>query len=609
MPAPATARHFVSLVRKSGLLSDEVLAQLDDRTDLPADPAECADSLVRERLLTPFQAHQLLSGRFRGLVLGPYRMLRPIGRGGMGVVYLAEHTDLHRPVAIKMLARDRARQKLAVERLYREARAAAALDHPNIVRIYDVTRAAGVHFLVMEFIDGTDLQALLEVGGPLSHTRAAEYVAQAAAGLHHAHRKGIVHRDIKPANLMLAADGTVKVLDMGLARSLASARDALTAQAAEGMVGGTADFLSPEQAANAPLDARSDVYNLGGTLYSLLTGRPPFEGTTAEKLAQHQVSPPPDPCRLNPAVPPGLAEIVARMLAKRPEDRFQSAQEATDALAPWRSAAAPADPTRAPTAMNTVHLETGVVVSNGWRIRVPSDSTGSGEPAPAQRDRWGWVVAVGVIALALIGLAAAVGGRHAPAGPSQAEPGPAEPAPAPLAEMPVFALDLSHVQPFRLMFRNSEPDDPAWPEKVPSRLHMFCWKRESVAEFWGVVADGRPAVGVANLNDELSSQIVFRLEDLPQLKPARRYKLRVEYRTTNDARGMLYVRNPRGGGEYPSIGEGALSGTDGRWRTLDVPFHQPEDRQLDAIIDNRTVGVENVIEVRAVEVYDADPGR
>ncbi|VTR93901.1 serine threonine protein kinase with pasta sensor : Putative uncharacterized protein OS=Gemmata sp. Wa1-1 PE=4 SV=1: Pkinase: WD40: WD40: WD40 [Gemmata massiliana] len=333
MAAPMTTPDFLDLVRTSGLIDENTLARVSD--EFPAEPIACAEKLVSAEVLTPFQAKQILAGRVRGLVLGQYRVLGPLGKGGMGVVYLAEHVDLGRKVAIKVLNEEQAREKLGLERFFREARAVAALDHPNIVRLHDITQAAGTHFLVMEFVDGVDLQAILDKSGPLLPERAANYIAQAAAGLRHAHGKGFVHRDVKPANLILASDGTVKVLDMGLARSVCNPKDSLTATLDEDVIVGTADYLSPEQALNADLDARSDIYSLGATFFALLTGRAPFQGSTAQKVAQHQMAATPDVSKIRPDVAPGLAAVVTRMMAKLPRDRYQSAREVLVALGPW----------------------------------------------------------------------------------------------------------------------------------------------------------------------------------------------------------------------------------------------------------------------------------
>jgi len=333
MPTPATIAEFLGLVRKSGLVDEQTLASV--ALGLPREPAACAEALVESRLLTSFQAKQLLAGRPQGLILGAYRILGPLGRGGMGTVYLAEHAALGRKAAIKVLNEEQSREKLALERFFREARAAAALDHPNIVRLHDIAKSEGTHFLVMEFVDGIDLQALIEQTGRLHFAQAANYIAQAAAGLQHAHERGFIHRDIKPANLILAKSGGVKILDMGLARSLSNSKDALTGQLDEEVITGTADFLSPEQALNVQLDPRTDIYSLGGTFYTLLTGRIPYEGSTAQKLSQHQMAPPPEVLAVRTDVPPELAAIIRVMMAKQPQERYQTAREVIAALAPW----------------------------------------------------------------------------------------------------------------------------------------------------------------------------------------------------------------------------------------------------------------------------------
>ena len=334
---PGTSVELLALFRKSGLYDEKPFREhfrFDD--ELPADARECATALIRAGFLTNFQAKQLLAGRHRGFTLGTYRILEPIGQGGMGVVFLGEHTTLKRRVAIKVLPAEKAKDKLSLERFYREARAAAALSHPNIVGLYDVSQGGGVHFLAMEYVEGTDLQALMAKTGPLHYAQAASYVAQAAAGLQHAHGKGIVHRDIKPANLILAKDGVIKLLDLGLARSLSNEADALTGLLGDGEVAGTADYIAPEQALGQPADERADIYSLGATLYALVAGHPPFTGSTTQKLMQHQLKEPPSLTKkLAGRVPPALAEVVVKMMSKRPADRYQTPEDVIDALGPW----------------------------------------------------------------------------------------------------------------------------------------------------------------------------------------------------------------------------------------------------------------------------------
>lgn len=334
--APASCTDLLGLLKRSGVLSADRLKALPSADEFPPEPAKAAAVLVQKGIITRFQAAQLLAGRHKGFRIGQYVIQDLLGRGGMGAVYLAEHLELRRKVAIKVLAPARGEdQKLATERFLREARAAAALDHPNIVRIFDVARHNDAPYLVMEYIEGETLQQTIDRDGSVPYDMAAEYAAQAASGLQHAHEKGFIHRDIKPGNLVRDRFGTVKILDMGLARS-AHDNDKLTEKLDEGAVVGTADFIAPEQAINSPsIDGRVDIYSLGATLFTLIAGKPPFDGNTTQKLMQHQLKNPPTLRELNPAVPPELSDIVAKMLAKKAVERLQSPAEVIAALAPW----------------------------------------------------------------------------------------------------------------------------------------------------------------------------------------------------------------------------------------------------------------------------------
>ncbi len=334
--APASAADLLELIRRSGILTADRMSALPGVEDLPNEAHKAANRLVDDGHITRFQASQLLLGRYKGFRIGQYIIADLLGRGGMGAVYRAKHLELNRPVAIKVLAPTRGEDpKLATERFLREARAAAALDHPNIVRIFDVARHNNTPYLVMEFVDGETLQQVLDRSGALAIEDAVECIAQAAAGLQHAHEKGFVHRDIKPANLIRDRSGVVKILDMGLART-ANSHDRLTEHFDEGAVVGTADYIAPEQAINCPdIDHRADIYSLGATLFTLICGRPPFEGNTTQKLMQHQMKVPPQLHTLVPAVPVSLSLIVARMLEKKPSQRFRNAGEVIAALAPW----------------------------------------------------------------------------------------------------------------------------------------------------------------------------------------------------------------------------------------------------------------------------------
>jgi serine/threonine-protein kinase len=336
---PLTGDALLALVRRAELADDDVLAGFISRGPLPPNASDTATRLVQAGILTPFQARLILQGKHRGFRLGPYRILNQIGAGGMGQVFLAEHAQMRRRVALKVLPPRQAEDPASVERFYREARAAAALDHPNIVHAYDVSCDRGTHFLVLEYIDGETLDRRLARHGRLPVGEAVGFAVQAAAGLQHAHEKGVTHRDIKPANLLLGRDGIVKILDLGLAQFFEDSGTKLgrPAGSGSGPVMGTTDYIAPEQLLGAEADHRSDIYNLGATLYHLLTGRPPFSGTTTAKMIAHHLEAAAPAHEACPEVPEELSAAVAKMLAKEPAERYQSAAEVVRALLPFVS--------------------------------------------------------------------------------------------------------------------------------------------------------------------------------------------------------------------------------------------------------------------------------
>ena len=340
MPASNHTVTFLDWVEKSGLLPATHLPAYADRA-AEATPEELAAQMVRDRVLTRFQANLLLKGKYRGFFLTEkYKILDHLGTGGMGQVFLCEHLVLQRFVAVKLLSGkgEKSLPPGAVERFYREARAVAALDHRNIVRVFDVDQVRGVPFMVMEYVDGLDLHRFTDASGPLPIADAAGYTAQAAAGLQHAHEAGLVHRDIKPGNILLDRTGAVKLLDMGLARFLVDVRrnEGVTERYDENSVLGTADFIAPEQAIGAAVDIRADIYGLGCTLFYLLTGRLVFHSDSlTQKLLWHQLRAPDPVSKVRPDVPPKLSAVVARMMAKKPEERYQTPADVVAALAPW----------------------------------------------------------------------------------------------------------------------------------------------------------------------------------------------------------------------------------------------------------------------------------
>ncbi len=348
MPAPTTNVEFVELVRKSGVVDekrlDAYLEKLRAANAVPPEPGQLAGLFVRDGLLTLFQARQIVEhGKWKRFTLGKYKVLEQLGAGGMGSVYLCEHMLMRRRVAVKVLPTAKAEEPAALDRFYREARAVAALDHPNIVRAYDIDQADKLHFLVMEYVDGSSLQEIVKRTGPLDPIRAAHYIRQAALGLQHAHEQArLVHRDIKPGNILVDRNGIVKILDMGLARFFLDEEDDLTKKHDENVLG-TADYLAPEQALNShEVDIRADIYSLGATFYFCLCGRTPFaEGTVAQKLIWHQTRQPKPLKTLRPDIDPGILAVLDRMMAKDPSQRYQEPLEVAEALSPWTRTSIP----------------------------------------------------------------------------------------------------------------------------------------------------------------------------------------------------------------------------------------------------------------------------
>ncbi|MGA2617884.1 MAG: SUMF1/EgtB/PvdO family nonheme iron enzyme [Thermoguttaceae bacterium] len=329
-----TVEQFIERLSQSGLMSAAEISAFQDSLppdQRPADVKALVAALYRAGKLTKYQAQAVYDGKTKGLAFGEYMVLDKLGEGGMGVVFKAKHRRMDRLVAIKILSSAAMKQAGAVERFHREVQAAAKLEHPNIVAAYDATEHQGMHYLAMQYVDGKDLASIVKDNGPMGVREAVECTLQAARGLQYAHEQGIVHRDIKPGNLLLDKKGTVKILDMGLAR-IAGPEAALGGPerlTTSGQVMGTCDYMAPEQAIDThAADHRSDIYSLGCTLYRLLTGQPPYQGETLMMiLLAHQQAPIPPLREARPEVPEELDAVYQRMLAKQPEDRQQSMTE------------------------------------------------------------------------------------------------------------------------------------------------------------------------------------------------------------------------------------------------------------------------------------------
>jgi serine/threonine-protein kinase len=333
---------FLDLVRRSGLVEKDQLAELVVELKREADGHSVSDTemvarrFVQANLITRWQADRMLEGRYKGFFLGKYKLLGHLGTGGMSRVYLGEHVLMQRRVAIKVLPKDRVEDSSYLARFHREAQAAASLDHRNIVRAYDIDNVGDLHYIVMEYVEGRDLQQMVKDGGPMDYVAAADYIRQAAEGLAHAHQSGLIHRDVKPGNLLVDQKNVVKILDLGLARFIDEQKASLTVAFDENVLG-TADYLAPEQALDSHrVDARADIYGLGCSLYFLLTGHPPFVGgTLAQRLMMHQKQPPPDIRLERPDAPADLAAICLKMIAKKPGDRYQTAADVARELTVW----------------------------------------------------------------------------------------------------------------------------------------------------------------------------------------------------------------------------------------------------------------------------------
>ncbi len=403
-PEP-TPDEFARTARRSGLVSATDLAAVPP--DSRAAARAMADHLIAVETITHFQAVKLLAGRWQGFFLGPYVVLAPIGRGGMGAVYLARRRDGSGGVlALKILSPSRAEGR-TLARFRREMELGRHLEHPNVTRTFDAGEENGTYYIAMEYVPGLSLRQLVEGGGPLPAPDAARVFADVAAGLDHAHARGLIHRDLKPANVMVTPEGRAKILDLGLAIIVGEELpDDPAILGTRGYVLGTMDFIAPEQTTDpTAVGPAADLYALGCSLYFALAGVPPFPGgTSKQKIKWQRAEEPPPLEQFNAAVPAELVALVRALMAKRPTDRPASAEWVRGALESWAGDALSrpsGDPVPHTTRETVAVVDTPGSDPELW----DAEPIPVAEVAPPEPVEWGqWWVAV-----AGCGVAAALG--------------------------------------------------------------------------------------------------------------------------------------------------------------------------------------------------------
>lgn len=333
--------YFLDLITRSRLVDEANLCAAmnairdDSVKENYEDVSYVACKLIEKKLLTDWHVRQLLNERFRGFFLKKYKILNIIGTGGMSTVYLAEHTIMNRLVAIKVLPRKKLVAGSYFERFLRESQINTRLDHPNVVRVYDIDNAGDVHYIVQEYVDGLTLQRHVEQNGVLPCDKAYMLIQQAAIALQHVHQNGVIHRDIKPGNLLVSSKGIVKIFDFGLALLAEEYGDEKNSTKATGNVVGTADYIAPEQITESQsVDGRADIYSLGGTLYYCLTGKPMFpQGTIPERLRAHQEQKPLCLSQQRSDISERQLAIWRKLVAKKPSERFHTAEDVATQIA------------------------------------------------------------------------------------------------------------------------------------------------------------------------------------------------------------------------------------------------------------------------------------
>ena len=332
--ADAVPLDLLPVIRNSGALTEKQFLDVRSKVlagSYPSDSRALADRLIAENLLTDYQVRRFLSGKSHGLIVGKYVILDRIGSGSMGRVYKAHHQLMGRVVALKIIAPEIVTNDRVVARFHREMRLVGRLDHPNVVRAFDADQSNKILYIVMEYVAGKSLGQRLKEG-ILPPGEAVGYAAQAALGLAHAHEMGIVHRDVKPSNLLVNEAKQLKVLDLGLG-VLMEADEHSAFATADGVAVGTVDYMSPEQACGREVDGRSDLFSLGCALYHLISGRQAFPGDSPIERLGSRINNSPRPITDHrPDLPASLVQVLDKLLANKPADRYQTGTEAADAL-------------------------------------------------------------------------------------------------------------------------------------------------------------------------------------------------------------------------------------------------------------------------------------
>jgi serine/threonine protein kinase len=329
---------FKSILRSGLLVREELQAAIADvPPDNRDDAAAIAEHLIKKGKLSRFQANKLLKGSAKGLILGDYQILAPLGKGGMGTVYMARDHRTGRLVALKVLPPYRARtEERTLIRFQREMELSKKLQHPLIALTYETGQYRSVYYIAMEYIPGKSLFRTVADEGAMNVPRAAHIGMEIALGLEYAHQQGMIHRDLKPSNILITPNDHAKILDLGLA-IMAGEQGEATIIGGQGYIVGSMDYISPEQTYDARnVDPRADIYGLGCTLFFALTGQPPFPGGgSAEKIQKHRNELPPQLPNLRPDLPPDFADVIHRMMAKNPDLRYQTAKDVAETFRPW----------------------------------------------------------------------------------------------------------------------------------------------------------------------------------------------------------------------------------------------------------------------------------